>query len=189
MKTSVALFGVLLTVSLAMADTNRVAQPPAADAANGSANHPPVPPQPTTPPANLPPNPVLQATLQNIRHLREDFAVLARMTNNAVAIAEEKPALTNDLSTAALEVQPRPDAISKLADDLSAAIAGNAALVPQHLKLAQYVHAAFNGAQLAPAQQEMIFSDLQTVLAGGGVAPDVASNVVHDLQTIVNETK
>jgi len=42
------------------------------------------------------------------------------------------------------------------------AMAGNEKLRPQHLKLAQDVHAIFNSSHLSPAQQQKIFADVQT---------------------------
>jgi len=164
----------------------------ARDASNAAAKRSQAGLTPTTPAApaqSVPaPNPVLQATLQNIQNLRNDFATLARLTNTA-SITTEKQALTNDLGMAALGIRPPQPSISKLADDLAAAIVGNGKLRAQHPRLAQYVHAVFNSSQLSSLQQEMIFDNTQTMLTGCGVAPDIATNVVSDIKAIVNETK
>lgn len=147
-------------------------------------------PQPVAPQTspNQPVNPVLQATLQNIESLRKDFATLANLTN-ATPIAAEKKGLTNDLTTAAQGTKPPAQSISQLADDLTTIIAGNNKLRPQHPRLAQFVHASFNGSQLTPAQQQMIFTEVQKMLASGGAAPDDATNVLNDIKTIVSQTK
>ncbi len=135
-----------------------------------------------------PSDPVLQATLQNIQNLQNDFATLSKLTN-AAAITTETQGLTNDLASAALGTKPSQPSLAKLGDDLAAALVGNEKLRPQHPKLAQYIHASFNGSKLAPAQQQMIFSDVRKILIAGGTAPDDATNVVNDIKTIASETK
>jgi hypothetical protein len=149
-------------------------------------NPPPATPAQTTP--DQPPDPVLQATLQNIQNLQNDFATLSKLTN-AAAITTEKVGLTNDLASAALGTKPSQPSLARLGDDLAAVIVGNEKLRPQHSKLAQYVHASFNGSKLTPAQQQMIFSDVQKILVTGGTAPDDATNVVNDIKTVASETK
>lgn len=133
-------------------------------------------------------NPVLQATLQNIEHLRKDFVTLAGLTNSA-AITVERQGLAADLTAAAQGIKPPAESISKLANDLASVIVGNDKLRPQHPRLAQYVHASFNGSQLTVAQQQMIFTEIQKMLVDGGTAPDDATNVVNDIKTIVGQTK
>jgi len=149
-------------------------------------NPPPATPAQSNP--AQPPDPVLQATLENIQHLQSDFDTFSRLTN-AAAITTEKQGLTNDLATAALGAKPSSQSLAKLGDDLAAVLAGNEKLRPQHAKLAQFAHAIFNGAQLTPAQQQMIFSGVKTILTGGGVSPNDAANVANDFKTIASETK
>jgi hypothetical protein len=149
-------------------------------------NPPPATPAQTNP--NQPSDPVLQATLENIQNLQNDFATLSKLTN-AAAITTEKVGLTNDLASAALGAKPSQPSLAKLGDDLAAVILGNQKLRPQHPRLAQYVHASFNGSKLTPAQQQMIFSDVQKILVAGGTAPEDATNVVNDIKTIASETK
>ena len=69
------------------------------------------------------------------------------------------------------------------------ALAGNEKLRPQHQKLAQDVHAIFNSSHLSAAQQQKIFTDVQTLLQNGGVPPDVAATIVNDVKAIATETK
>jgi hypothetical protein len=141
------------------------------------------------PPHNNPAvNPMLQATLQNIENLRNDFATIGNATNTALSIAQ-KQSLTNDLATAAQSVKPQAVSISKLADDLTMAISGNEKLRAQYPKLAQYVHAVSNSSFLTAAQQQTIFGDVHKILVNGGAAPDDATTVVNDIKEIASETK
>jgi hypothetical protein len=145
-------------------------------------------PPPAAPPQNnpnSPPDPALQATLQNIESLRNDFTAIG----NAAVAAAQKQSLTNDLAIAAQGAKPQPAAISKLADDLATAIAGKEKLRAPQPKLAQFVHAIFNSAHLTTAQQQMIFDGVQKILTDGGASPDETTNVVNDIKTIASETK
>ena len=60
----------------------------------------------------------------------------------------------------------------------------------QEQKLAQNVHAIFNGAHLSTAQQQTrCYNSVQKILSDGGVAADDVTNVINDLKTIATETK
>jgi hypothetical protein len=148
-------------------------------------------PPPAAPPQNnpnQPPDPALQATLQNIESLRTDFAAIGNADATS-SLTVHKQILTNDLAIAAQGAKPLPASISKLADDLIAAIAGKEKFRAPQPKLAQYTHAIFNSAHLTAAQQKMIFDGVQKVLTDGGASPDEATNVVNDIKTIASETK
>jgi len=133
-------------------------------------------------------NPALQATLQNIENLRNDFGAIAKLTNGT-PLTVERTALTNDLMTAAQGTKPTGQIVSRLADDLTTVLEGNEKLQSQHPRLAQFIHATFNGSQLAPAQQQMIFGETRKMLVNGGTVADSATQVVNDIKAIVNETK
>jgi len=195
MKTFVAFFCLLFVANGVLADVYsaaiRQAKSVAANASSTRQDNPPPPVQP--PPAlpsqtNSPPDPVLEATRQNIAALHVDFDAFGDRadTNSAAA---QKPSLMSHLTAAASGTKPSPTSISKLADDLMTALAGNEKLRQQHLKLAQDVHAIFNSSHLSPAQQQKIFADVQTLLQNGGVSPDNATNIVNDIKTIATETK
>jgi hypothetical protein len=148
-------------------------------------------PPPASPPQNNPappPDPALQATLQNIESLRNDFAAIGRAAD-PTALAALKQPLINDLAIAARGAKPQPASVSKLADDLTTAIAGKEKLRASQPKLAQLVHAIFNSSHLTTAQQQMIFDGVQKILTDGGASPDETSNVVNDIKTIASETK
>ncbi len=148
-------------------------------------------PPPATPPQNnpnQPPDPALQATLQNIESLRNDFIAIGSAVP-AAPLTAQKQSLTNDLAIAAQGAKPQPASISKLAEDLTTAIAGKERLRAPQPKLAQYVHAIFNSSHLTTAQQQMIFDGVQKILTDGGASPDETANVVSDIKTIASETK
>jgi hypothetical protein len=129
-----------------------------------------------------PPDPALQATMQNIHNLNADFGDLdSHPTNTAPLI--------KDLTDAAHGAKASPESVSKLAGDLAAAIAGNAKIKPQHPKLSQYVHAAFNGSHLTPVQQQAVLAGVKKILSDGGVPDDDAAKVISDLKAIATETK
>ncbi len=131
---------------------------------------------------------MLQATVQNIESLRNDFATIGSADAGASLIAQ-KQSLTNDLAIAAQGAKPQPASISKLADDLATAISGKDKFRIPQPKLAQFVHAIFNSSHLTTAQQQMIFDGVQKILTDGGALPDDATNVVNDIKTIASETK
>jgi len=148
-------------------------------------NPPPAPPPQNNPPAA---DPVLQATLQNIESLRNDFTAIGNAPAGT-SLAAQKQSLTNDLAIAAQGTKPQSASIAKLADDLTTAIAGREKFRAPQPQLAQFVHAIFNSSHLTTAQQQMIFSGVQRILTGGGTSPDEAANVVNDIKTIASETK
>lgn len=148
-------------------------------------------PQPAPPPQNNPNPPAdaaLQATLQNIANLRNDFSAMGNAAANA-SLTVQKQTLTNDLAIAAQGVKPQAASVSKLADDLMTAISGKEKLRAPQPKLAQFTHAIFNSAHLTTAQQQTFFTGVQKILTDGGASADEAANVVNDLKTIASETK
>jgi hypothetical protein len=188
MKTLVALFCLLFVANGVLADVYSAAIQRAKNVATNASNPQQDNPPPPTQPQPAPPDPVLEATLQNIAGLRADFDAIGDRADTNSASAQ-KPSLMGHLTAAASGAKPAEASISKLAADLMTALAGNDKLRPQHQKLAQYVHAIFNSSHLTPAQQENIFADVQTVLQNGGVPPDDAATIVNDIKTIATETK
>ena len=73
--------------------------------------------------------------------------------------------------------------------DLATAIAGNKKLHAQHQKLAQYVHAIFNGSHLRRRSSRRFWTRVKKILTDGGVAADDVAKVISDLKTIATETK
>jgi hypothetical protein len=195
MKTFTVLFCLLFVANGVLADVYssaiRQAKNVTANAGNTRQDNPPSPTQPPpAPPAqnHPPPDPVLEATLQNIAGLRADFDAFGDRadTNSAAA---QMPSLISHLTAAASGAKPSAPSISKLATDLMTAMVGNEKLRPQRQKLAQDVHAIFNSSHLSPAQQQNIFADVQSLLKNGGVPSDEASNIVNDIKTIATESQ
>ncbi len=141
---------------------------------------PAAPPQYNPPPAQ--PDPALQATLRNINNLRVDFEDLDVNQTNTLP-------LIKDLTEAAQSTKPSPASVTRLAQDLAPVVAGNKQLHAQHQKLAQYVHAMFNGSHLSPAQQQTVLDAVKKILTDGGVPADDVAKVISDLKTIGTETK
>lgn len=193
MKPFIALACALFMVGTVLADPYSAAirQAQNASAKETAANQqllenpPPAAPQNNS---NPPTDPVLQATLQNIGNLRNDFTAIGKGAD-ATSLAAQKKSLTNDLAVAAQGAKPQSASVSKLADDLATAIAGNEKLRAPQPKLAQFIHAIFNSAHLTAAQQQMIFDGVKKILTDGGASPDEVANVVSDIKTIASETK
>jgi hypothetical protein len=194
MKSLIALVGALLTATGVLADpySSAIQQAKRVSAQETAANQRLMDnPPPAAPPqnnANPQANAMLQATMQNIESLRNDFTAIANAATNA-SLTVLKQSLTNDLAIAALGTKPKSESISKLADDLTTAIAGKEKLRAAQPKLAQFVHAIFNGAQLTAVQQKTMFDGVRKILTDGGASPEQTANVVSDIKTIASETK
>ena len=189
MKLLVTFLCAMLVSSAAFADPFSTALRQARTAANGGSGGDASPPATPPPPQNNPPsNPALQATLKNISDLQSDFSAITQTTGTN-ALTALKSSLASHFAAAAQGAKASQASGSKLADDLSTALAGNDKLRAQLPKLAQFTHASFNGSQLTDAQRKMILDGVQKILAGAGVPPDGAAGVVEDLKTIAGETK
>ncbi|HEU5396688.1 MAG TPA: hypothetical protein VFV81_05935 [Verrucomicrobiae bacterium] len=134
-----------------------------------------------------PPNPQLEATLQNIANLRVDFDNLARLSETNSTDAVKSSLLTN-LFIAAQGTKPSQASAVQLVDHLTDAMAGRAGLSDSYTKLAQDVHAIFNSSHLTAVQQETLLAEVQQILQSGGVTTDLALNVVGDLKAIAEQT-
>jgi hypothetical protein len=199
MKTFAAFFCALFVAGSTFADPYSIAKQQAKNVVASenknqqAINSSDATPAPVTPPQNNsnpnpPPNPALQATLQNIAGLRADFENLVSGPANATNVASSQP-LINDLTAASQSIKPSPASVSKLARDLTAVLAGNDKLRSQQQKLASWVHAVFNSSHLSTAQSQMIHDGVQKIFADAGVPVPDAANVINDLQTIATETR
>ena len=194
MKTSTAFLLIFLCAGAIHADIYSEAIKQAHNVANGQ---PPQggPPVQQTPPAAPPQNPaprqvnpVLEATLQNISNLRVDFDALGNLPE-LKPDSLPKQSLLNDLTDAAQGAEPSPTSVTNLAENLATAVAGKKDMHPQHAKLAQDIHAIFNSSHLSPAQQEMIFNDVQEILQSNEIPSDEITNVVNGVKKIAAETQ
>jgi hypothetical protein len=194
MKTSVALFCVLLAASSVRADPYSIAIQQAKRASDqNSAEQRQLENQDgatgSTRGAGQTPakaDPVLAATLQNITNLQADFAAVIDATG---AKADQRIALMNDFSAAAQSTHASANSVKELARDLMTAMAGNKKLQPRQQQLAREIHAIFNSSHLTATQQQMVFDGVQKTLTDAGVSLDAATDVVTDLKGISAETK
>jgi CCR4-NOT transcriptional regulation complex NOT5 subunit len=148
---------------------------------------PAAPAAPATP-APAATDPALAATPQNIAGLQADFAALALAATNTVT-AEQRVALLNDLAAAAQGTKASRDSIQKTAKQLITLLPGKKIAAAQQNRLARCVHAAFNGAQLTAAQQQVIFDDIQKNLVAAAVPAEDAAQLVALLKAVAAETK
>ena len=182
MKLSLLLLCALTVAGSAAAQgAYNIAKQQARNAANGGAQ-PGANPPAASAPAYAPPDPALQATLRSIGNLRADLDQLDSNPTNTVP-------LRKDLTAAAQATKPSLATATSLSQSLAAAVAGNAKLHAQHQKLAQYIHAACNGAHLTAAQLPMVLDAVKKTLTDGGVPAGDIDRVISDLKTIATETK
>ncbi len=103
---------------------------------------------------------------------------------------EQKQQLQNDFAALAKgTTKPSKTRLTKLADDLSAALAGNNISVKDHAQLAKDINIVMNSGNpnLSPAQTQTFVAAAQTVLKAGGVAGPEAIAVTVDLKAIVTD--
>ncbi|HEU6448659.1 MAG TPA: hypothetical protein VFV23_09515 [Verrucomicrobiae bacterium] len=143
-------------------------------------------PQQQAPPL-MAPSPQLEATLKNVADLKLDLDKLATLTPTNSGM-EVKESLMTNLFIAAQGLKPSEASVSRLVDHLTEAMAGRGNMIDQHTKLAQDLHALFNGSHLTAAQSEVLLANVQTIFQTGGVTTDVALNVVNDLKAVTAET-
>ena len=132
--------------------------------------------------APQPMDPALAATLQNIAHLRADLLNLS--TNSTPS-----EALTNDLMAASTGTKASAETVAKVIADLSAVVKDKPALRGHYQAIAQYLHAAANGAHLTPAQFQIISDNLEKVLQDAGAPYSPTEDLLDDLKHLARETK
>ncbi len=133
-------------------------------------------------------NPLLAATLQNIKSLGRDFTDLEQSPGGQPD-SSGVVALMNDLSSAAQGPKASAQSVKELAKDLATALAGNQKIKAYEPELARSIHAIFNSSHLNSSQQSKIYDRVNKLLANAGVPLGSATDVVTDLQTIGGETK
>lgn len=150
---------------------------------------PPSPPPPGTAPSSAPSGPqgISSVQQQLIEKLQTD---LAAIKPGSQVTPEQKQQLQNDFAALAKGVtKPSKTRLTKLADDLSAALAGNNISVKDHAQLAKDINIVMNSGNpnLSPAQTQSFVAGAQTVLKAGGVAGPEAMAVTVDLKAIVTD--
>jgi hypothetical protein len=133
------------------------------------------------------PDPMLQATLNNIASLQTDLAAFINADKPDPA---QKNSLLGNLSQAAQGKKATPDSAKELAKDLQTALMGKKTLAAaQQKQLAAFIHASFNGSHITDAQSDKITGAVQKILTDAGVSTDDAMNIVTDLKKVTAETK
>ena len=149
------------------------------------AARPATPPPPTaTPPAPI--TPKMSATQQqNINQLLVD---LKSIKPKSTVTPEQKQQLKKDLSAAAEGAKkPSLDSVTKLADDLSAAWAGQKLSPTEQAYLAQNINAVMNSANLSAAESQAALNGAQTILKYSGISKEDTQKLSNDLKVIAAE--
>jgi hypothetical protein len=192
MKTIPALFTLFLATLPSLADVNyniAVGQAKRArEQTEAASGNQPITPQAPGAPAQPPVNPKLQATLQNIGDLKADLDALCAAAD-ATAAGDQKISLLNHLGQAAQGTKAASGDVKNLAGDFISALAGKKTLAKQTQRLAQSIHALFNGAHLTETQTETVLNGVRKILTGGGVNGDAVGKLADDLKAIAAATK
>ncbi|HZQ45575.1 MAG TPA: hypothetical protein VFC07_01070, partial [Verrucomicrobiae bacterium] len=115
---------------------------------------------------------------------------LAAIKPGSQVTPEQKQQLQADFAALAKGVtKPSKSRLTKLADDLSAALAGNNISLKDHAQLAKDINIVMNSGNpnLSPAQTQSFVTAAHTVLKAGGVAGPEAMTVAIDLKAIVSD--
>ena len=128
---------------------------------------------------------ISSAQQQLIAKLQAD---LAAIKPGATVAAEQKELLETDCSALAKGVsRPTKPTLTKLADDLSAALAGKALSAGDQAQLAKAINVVMNSGNLSAAQVQIYVNAAQSALKNSGITGQDAENVVADLKAIVAE--
>jgi hypothetical protein len=127
------------------------------------------------------------AQQQLIDKLQTDLAAIKPASQ---VTSDQKQQLLTDFSALAKGgTKPSKTRLTKLANDLSAALAGNNISVKDHAQLAKDINIVMNSGSpsLSPAQAQTFVTAAQTVLKTGGVTGPEALAVTVDLKAIVSD--
>ena len=128
-----------------------------------------------------------QQQQQNINKLVTDLNAIKAGSQVTPAM---KAALKNDLlAMADGATKPDPALVSKLANDLSAALADKTISAQEKQKLSKDLYAVMNSANIPPAEAQQAIADAQTLLQASGLNKQDAQLIVADLQAIAAEAK
>lgn len=152
---------------------------------------PPPPPAPAAPPAPPPaappppPSPVEIELKQNLTRLQTDLNAIKPDATNS---DEVKLSLERDFSTLAKgSVRPSKASLTKLADDLSAALSASGVTLREEGQLSQAINAIVNSSLITPAQAQTFVVVAQTSLKSSGVSDNNVATITADLKAIIAE--
>jgi hypothetical protein len=187
MKTTSALIcATLLSVS-AFADSSSIIKQRAKELSNQNNVQQGVPPpsQPQSSPGTK--QPAVATPLQvSIAHLRAD---LAAIKSDPAPTAAQKQQLTQHLIDTAQATKPSQPTASKLADDLSTALAQYPMSATDRDRLLSDINAALNPAKLQPDQLANIYADAQAIFQVAGLKRTAAVKISDDIKAVAAETK
>jgi hypothetical protein len=108
--------------------------------------------------------------------------------------ANSSPADKQDLAQSLGKVaqganKPSPATLSKLSDNLTAAVGQAKLTTPKKTRVAQDVAVLLNSANTPVAQKQAMIKDVQTILESGGASSENSAAVATDLQTAADEVK
>jgi hypothetical protein len=129
--------------------------------------------------------PVLTPEQQALLQIINDFGTL-----KDPATTDLKNQLADDLSGLARSAaKPSPITLHKLADDLSAAMAGKTPTVNQRGRMSKDIQTVLAGGSIPASQMDDIISDVPYILKRMGADEAAASAVGNDLKTANAEIK
>ncbi len=122
---------------------------------------------------------------RNIDKLGTD---LAAVTMGAQATAEQKDQLQKDFVLLAKgAAKPSADQMKKLADDLSAALAGKTIAAAKQSDLAKAINVVVNCVNLSQPQVQAFITSAQNALKSSGATDTEVQAVTADLKAIATE--
>jgi hypothetical protein len=136
------------------------------------------------PPPAAPQAPQMTAAQQAFFKFETDMAAIK---TNAAVTAAQKQSLADDLAAAATGAnRPSQASLSKLCDDLTAALPQKRLSPLQRAHLAQEITVIVGGGQFPATQQKAIIGDTHTILGAPGADANAAA-VSQDLENIAAE--
>jgi hypothetical protein len=160
-----------------------------ANAGNDQEGSPPAgaPAAPPPAPAAPPLSPAEQEIKRNVDKLEADLTAI----KSGVDVSEDqKQTLHNDLQTVARgSVKPSDAALSKLTDDISAALSATNISVRERGQLAQAVNVVVNSSMTTPAQAQSFVVVAETSLRSSGVDDTGVQTVSDDLKAILAQVQ
>lgn len=148
-------------------------------------------PPPAAPGAPQPPPPTLSPAEQEAKRNLDKFEADLNTFKPGVEVsADQKQTLQTDLFALAHgSVKPSTNSLSKLADDLCAALSADNTAIHQSSQLARAVNVIVNSSMGSKAQAQPFIQIAQTALKSSGVPDNAALGVCDDLTAILSEVQ
>ncbi|MDB6126017.1 MAG: hypothetical protein JWQ71_5010 [Pedosphaera sp.] len=186
----------LLLIAVTFAGPNEIIKQKARNIRDqNNANQGVPPPQPPPPPTGAPPQSVpavpsepqgiSQAQQQNIDKLQTDLTAIKA---GSEVTPEQKQTLASDVATLAKSAtKPSKTSLTKLANNLSTALADKNVSAKEQAQLAKDINIVVNSSGISPAQAQAFIVAAQKVLTDSGVTAQDVQTVGSNLKAIVGE--